>query len=129
MNTKTIKDITGYASLAFNQAGQPFVAYEDYFNGYKATVIYYDAPDGIIELQSSQITVYPNPATGEITIETSASLTQTQLSIMNVNGQQLITLIVTGPKTQIDISRLPGGVYFVRITNDKMLEFEKFIKR
>jgi len=47
---------------------------------------------------------------------------------MNVNGQQLITRHITEPKTVIDISSLPSGVYFVRLTGDKTVEVGKIIK-
>jgi hypothetical protein len=116
-------------SLAFSLTGQPYVAYEDEGNFFKATVMYYDAPVEINELQSSQILLYPNPANDIITIETSTTPTQSQLSIMNINGQVLITRQITGPKTQIDISSLPGGVYFIRLTNERTVDVGKFIKQ
>jgi len=33
------------------------------------------------------------------------------------------------PKTQLDISGLPQGVYFVRVQDEKMIEVEKIIKQ
>jgi hypothetical protein len=72
--------------------------------------------------------IYPNPANKEITIETSSTPAASQLSIMNLNGQQLITRQITQPKTQLDISSLPSGVYFVRLTNNKTVEVRKFVK-
>jgi hypothetical protein len=82
-----------------------------------------------LKLQHTSITFYPNPATDKITIETAATLTNSQLSIMNLNGQELMTRQITSPKTQIDISNLPNGVYFVRLTNDKTMEVGKFVKQ
>jgi hypothetical protein len=40
-----------------------------------------------------------------------------------------MTRQITSPKTQIDISNLPNGVYFVRLTNDKTMEVGKFVKQ
>jgi hypothetical protein len=82
-----------------------------------------------LKLQHTSITFYPNPAADKITIETAATLTNSQLSIMNLNGQELMTRQITSPKTQIDISNLPNGVYFVRLTNDKTMEVGKFVKQ
>jgi hypothetical protein len=82
-----------------------------------------------LKLQHTSITFYPNPATDKITIETAATLTNSQLSIMNLNGQELMTRQITSPKTQIDISNLPNGVYFVRLTNDKTMDVGKFVKQ
>jgi hypothetical protein len=73
--------------------------------------------------------IYPNPASTTITIETSAISAQSQFSIMEVNGQQLITQQITESKTLIDISNLPSGVYFVRMTGDKSVAMGKFIKQ
>ena len=47
--------------------------------------------------------------------------------VMKFNGQQLITQQIIQPKTQIDISSLPEGIYFVRLTSDKNISMGKFI--
>ena len=121
-------DVVNFTSLAFNPSGQPYVAYQDWDDSNKATVMYYNAPAGINELQSSQISIYPNPATDKITIEIAAGLASSQLSIINLNGEEVLTRQITQPKTQIDISNLPSGVYIVRLTNDKTVEVRKIIK-
>ena len=92
---------------------------------------YYHTVLGINNLMAHEgsITVYPNPASTKISITTSAITTKSQLSIMNLSGQQLITRQITEPKTQLDISTLPSGVYFVRLTNDRTVETGKFIKK
>jgi len=119
-----------YTSLAFSPSGQPYVAYSDYGNSYKSTVMKYDSVFvGVKESQKSRFSIYPNPSSIQISIETSEISTQSQLSILNVSGLHLITRQITGPKTQIDISNLPIGVYFVRLTNERTVEVEKFIKQ
>jgi hypothetical protein len=115
-------------SLAFSPSGNPYVAYMDDGNSGKATVMEYAAPTGIKELQS-QISIYPNPATTEVIIETSAIQTQSQLSIMNLSGEEIISYKITQPKTKIDVATLPNGVYFVRLTNDRTVGIGKFIKK
>jgi hypothetical protein len=120
-------------SLAFSRSGVPYVAYadDDYNPGdkCKATVmkddsVYY----GINELQQSKFSLYPNPATDKITVEIAEGQAPPQLSMMNLNGEEVLTLSLIKPKTQIDISNLPSGVYFVRVTNDKTVEVGKIIK-
>jgi len=73
--------------------------------------------------------IYPNPSSDKITIETSAKLTQSELSILNINGQELMTRQITEPLTQINISNLPNGIYFVRVTGDQKVHVEKFLKQ
>ncbi|MFH1161452.1 MAG: T9SS type A sorting domain-containing protein [bacterium] len=77
----------------------------------------------------SLFSIYPNPAFTQITIETSAIPIDSKLSILNLNGQKLITRQITEPKTQLDISTLPNGVYIVHLTNDRTVEVRKIIKQ
>jgi hypothetical protein len=122
--------VTTYTNLVFSPSGQPYVAFADGGNSGKATVMKYDSvSSGISELFHPQIPIYPNPATDKITIETSATPTKSQLSITNLNGQALITRQITEPKTHVDISMLPSGVYFERLTNEKTVTVGKIIKQ
>jgi hypothetical protein len=52
-----------------------------------------------------------------------------ELIIVNVADQELITRQLSEPKTMIDISAMPSGVCFVRLINDKMVEVGKIIKQ
>ena len=79
--------------------------------------------------KSTDMNVYPNPASDFITVDASLIQTKCQLSILNLSGQELIARQITEPKTQIDISSLPSGVYFVRLTSDKTVSTGKFIKQ
>ncbi len=82
---------------------------------------------GINELNNSTtVKMFPNPAAEKITIE---AQTRGSLTILNLEGQKLLIHQITEHKTQIDISSLPKGVYFVRITNDRMVEVGKIIKQ
>ena len=74
---------------------------------------------------SKLLHINPNPASSSITIETPA---KGSLSILNLNGQETITRQISLPKTQIDISNLPSGVYFVRVTGEKTVQVGKMIK-
>ena len=120
----------GYTSLAFSPSGVPYVAYTEGANSGRATVMKYDSvSSGINDLQESRLSIYPNPATDKITIETSGETIGSSLTLLNIEGQQLITSQITQQKTQLDISSLPSGVYFVRLTNDRTVEVGKFIKK
>jgi len=76
-----------------------------------------------------ELMIYPNPASSSITVETSISSSQnTYLIISNTGGQQLITQPITEPKTEIDISKLPAGIYFVKVWDDDRMVVKKVIK-
>jgi len=80
------------------------------------------------QMKAERIRVYPSPASNFLTIETSEVQTPGQLSIVNLDGRQLITFQITQTKTQCNISSLPSGVYFVRLANDKTVWTGKIIK-
>jgi Secretion system C-terminal sorting domain len=86
---------------------------------------------GIADIQAtnSNLSVFPNPANDKITIEISGKTNESNLAIVNIEGQELIKQKISNRKIQIDISNLPSGVYFVRLTNDKTVEVGKFIKQ
>jgi len=73
--------------------------------------------------------IYPNPASDRIIIETMQAEKNGILSICDVNGNELIKQYIRDPRTQIDISSLPGGVYYIRLSNNKTVEVGKIIKQ
>ena len=83
---------------------------------------------GINELKQLQLSLFPNPATDKITVERSGTVKETNLAIVDIEGQEFITSQITEPKTQVDISNLTSGVYFVRVTNDRTVVVRKFVK-
>ncbi len=83
-------------------------------------------PTEDVTAPETEISIYPVPASTHITIEVPA---KSILSIMNLNGQELLTQTITEPKTMVDISTLPNGVYIVRVTGDKAVGVGKFIKQ
>lgn len=83
---------------------------------------------GINEAQvtSGSLKIFPNPSSENITIVTS---TGGHLSILNMSGHEIISRDLLGPQNQMDISALPGGVYFVQLQNEKMVEVGKMVKK
>lgn len=74
------------------------------------------------------ISIYPNPATDEVTIEITGNFINGRLTISDLDGRQLITRQINTLKTQVDISSIPCGVYIVKLTSDNTLRVGKFIK-
>jgi hypothetical protein len=48
---------------------------------------------------------------------------------MNLNEQEVLTCQLIKPKTQLNVSTLPTGIYFVRLTKDRSVEIGKFVKQ
>ncbi|MCX6234230.1 MAG: T9SS type A sorting domain-containing protein [Bacteroidetes bacterium] len=74
----------------------------------------------------SNIAVYPNPATNNITIE---SLQQAVIEILNIQGQLIKTIAAISNITTIDISGFARGMYFMKVKTEKEVAVNKFIKQ
>jgi len=84
---------------------------------------------GIVELNNFNLfNIFPNPATAQLTIEIPQLAKENTLAISNINGQELIRQKLVENKTQIDISNMTSGVYFVKLITDKTVEMKKIIK-
>jgi hypothetical protein len=81
--------------------------------------------------RQSSVSIYPNPSTTSITISlpSTTPINNITLSIYNVNSQQVISCCLTVPITFLDISALPCGIYFARITTETTVMVGKFVKR
>jgi hypothetical protein len=88
----------------------------------------HSAPLGIKENQNEKLLVYPNPASDVITIEMPEIPVKSQLTIMDLNGREFMTFQITEPRMQFNISTLPQGVYFIRLTSEKNVKVGKIIK-
>jgi hypothetical protein len=63
-----------------------------------------------------------------ITIVTSILDGNPLFTIFSVNGEKVIEKLLGYIETQIDISTLQPGFYFVQLQNEKMIEVKKMIK-
>jgi hypothetical protein len=74
---------------------------------------------------SNSFTIYPNPSTNNLTIET---LQRSDIEILNIEGQLIKSLAANNNKTIVDISALAKGMYFVKVKTDKGVVVRKFVK-
>lgn len=90
-----------------------------------------DKTVGIVEIiKEDQIfTLYPNPTTQVINIKiNSKTPSKGHVRIFNMNGVEVHRSIIYEKETQIDVSFLNKGVYFVQFINQNKLESRLFIK-
>ena len=73
------------------------------------------------------LSIYPNPATNLLTIETK-SLEQYNIEITSLNGQLLYTDKIEGPTHQINLSSFQKGLYLITIRSRDYVRMEKIIK-
>lgn len=74
--------------------------------------------------------LYPNPTSGEITIEWGDTETSGErlVQIVDLQGKIVAKFVAQAPKTSINLSQLPQGVYFITaIVNGTIYKAEKLI--
>jgi hypothetical protein len=76
----------------------------------------------------SGFTLYPNPAKDEITVSLEAKTGTTLLTILDLNGREMISRNLTGTITRVDISKLADGIYVAKLLNRNGISYLKFIK-
>lgn len=80
----------------------------------------------IQELDAKTVTVYPNPATDAVYINSSSvDMRFIAYQIMDINGQ---IMVINVKNNQIDISNLSSGVYLLKIDTEKGSVFKRIIK-
>lgn len=92
------------------------------------------APVGIKEsaITDSGLSLFPNPANAIISVITDKVIISPTIKITNVLGQVVYLQTVEGIQntfSNINISNLDNGVYFISISNDKYKSVSKFVKQ
>ena len=78
--------------------------------------------------QTSVVNIYPNPTSDKITIRILEAEASTNIIIKDLNGRKIWYGAVSN-NTQIDVSELPLGIYFLTVTQEKGdTQTVKFIK-
>ncbi len=72
-------------------------------------------PDNINEINLNEISIYPNPTTGILRFKTNPS--PTTLAVHDVLGQRVGTWTIEKTTSEIDLSALRNGFYFVYFEN------------
>jgi len=89
--------------------------------------------NGVNDLVSSFVDVYPNPANDQITIVFDSKATTAQVSVKNQLGQVVESQIVTTNngiyQQQIDLTQLNSGIYFLEITQNGYSIVKNILKK
>ena len=86
-------------------------------------------PDAIHEANAASFDIYPNPTTGQLTIN-NEQLTINSIEIFEIYGRKLSFnhLITPSSNHLINISNLPAGVYFLKISTEVGEVVKKVVK-
>ena len=87
-----------------------------------------DLATGVSEkVKSSGIKVFPNPATDQLTLETSDLIQLVELTSMN--GKTVQQMAPGSSKLNIKLGRLKPGLYFLKVQTNRQVYVEKVIKK
>jgi hypothetical protein len=75
-----------------------------------------------------QLKIYPNPSADRFVLEIPAKSTEGQLLIYNIYGTRIREMSISSEKSEINLSGLPAGAYFIRYTDEKFHETVKILK-
>jgi len=84
-------------------------------------------PNGLNELPEAKLVIYPNPFTKELKI--SSDIEIKQLIVSNLVGQPVTNLTMNRCETNLELSKLPAGTYFISIKfNNGKMQTQKITK-
>jgi len=112
----------------------PYLPENIFFNAYKGS----NGRTGLmsqltLDVKNSEmrtLSVYPNPATDQVTVELPEGLTDETLTLYDLQGRQILQRTLGqsyGEVTVIDTQNLPSGVYFIHIPLNKVVYMGKLI--
>ncbi|MGZ7067799.1 MAG: T9SS type A sorting domain-containing protein, partial [Methanobacterium sp.] len=104
-------------------------------SGGTASTLCFSSGINEVHINNETLSIYPNPATNQITIE--FELTETKnifFEIKNVLGQTITSISNTAfqkgiNKIEIDVSDQPSGIYILQLLNNRKSVYAKFIKQ
>ncbi|MCZ2129544.1 MAG: T9SS type A sorting domain-containing protein [Bacteroidia bacterium] len=95
-------------------------------NSQRATYTYNNTT-GIYEANEFAFHFYPNPSNDMLNLYLDKN-SETKIEITDFQGRTLLSKIISGNSTIIDMKDLPSGVYFLRLQQGNKISVAKFIK-
>jgi sugar lactone lactonase YvrE len=80
-----------------------------------------------VNANDGKVSIYPNPATDEITIRANSGV-YSSVSIFNCIGQAMVIQEIKATQTKVNISELPCGVYYAKFIGKSGSCKTKFVK-
>lgn len=87
----------------------------------------YDPFVSVDENSISMVTVYPNPASEKLIVD--SEIVVNQYEIYTITGAMIVSKPVDAKSFEINLSEIPAGTYFVTLTSDGMVQTKRFVKK
>ena len=83
--------------------------------------------NGIYDVESGTLTLYPNPASEKVTVTVTGFEGQVEVEIVDMNGRVSGKWRVENGELTVNVSEMAQGAYFVRVTGDTQTAVRKLI--
>lgn len=115
-------NLSNYIGMAIDNGGTPYVCYQGFTGGKKASVMNFALPNGRLNISTSpsaSFSVFPNPGSGEFTIRFSDLQDENAtIVISNMLGEKVKEMeITTSKETNLKLN-VPSGMYFITVITE-----------
>lgn len=90
-------------------------------------IVFCTGIDNTSAITTSEIKMYPNPTNGVFTLELANGLSKA-IEVMDVTGRIVLVSNTANDKTDLNLSTLANGVYYVRVASNNSVEVLKIVK-
>lgn len=77
---------------------------------------------GNLDNIAGELKMYPNPASGFVTMELPASINKASMEIVSIDGRVVLAQNINSNKATIDVSKVAKGIYMVNMTLENKQE-------
>jgi uncharacterized protein YjdB len=123
-------DISGLVTAKSNGTIRVRATANDASGVYGETTVIIDMKSvNISEEEQNRVTVYPNPASGIVTVNTQSNIVIDKLNIVGVDGRLVKSINANGTAVSFDVSELNRGIYIIRlVTTEGDIITKRFLK-
>jgi len=123
--------ITGLESLFYYDIRVQSICDEDNLSDWSSILTALAVGVGIDNYLEKSVILYPNPAKEVVNVQCTTNNVQLggELHLLDVYGKLLQIVPITSETTQINVSGLANGMYFVRVTTEEGVVTKTFVKR
>ncbi len=108
-----------YMGVRFNNPGDTLYGWILWGNGHSVIKSYAfqssTVSTGQSQLPGSSVTLFPNPCSNNITIETNFENDLREIKLFDISGKLLMVKNSYGKTAELNVADVPNGIYFVKV--------------
>jgi hypothetical protein len=116
--------VTIQSSCKYDEANSPVGTFDAAFiDNFRIDII-----ESVPETGDAGFSISPNPSNSTVNITFSKALKDAVVEIINLQGQEVFSEVVSGKQLVMDVHSLPDGIYAVRVMDNTQTLVKKFVK-